>query len=102
MPALAIGSSTEILVSIVENQAGLRRSSFLSVNSNASKSEVNNDSKRTTDMNLNIEEQKSPDYEFVKSPSTEMTNPSDPLSTPLDIDEIILNNNLEHDTLKQI
>ncbi|XP_063916797.1 potassium voltage-gated channel protein Shaw-like isoform X4 [Zophobas morio] len=50
VPAMAIGSSTEVLVSIVENQAGLRRNSFL----------FNNN-------------QKSPDCDVVKSPSTEMT-----------------------------
>ncbi|XP_030745284.1 potassium voltage-gated channel protein Shaw-like isoform X2 [Sitophilus oryzae] len=32
-PALAIGSSTEVLVSIVENQTRLKKNSFLSVNS---------------------------------------------------------------------
>ncbi|XP_044272546.1 potassium voltage-gated channel protein Shaw-like isoform X2 [Tribolium madens] len=47
VPAMAIGSSTEVLVSIVENQAGFRRNSFMFT--------------------------KSPDCEVVKSPSTEMT-----------------------------
>ncbi|KAL1494992.1 hypothetical protein ABEB36_010488 [Hypothenemus hampei] len=42
VPAMAIGSSTEILVSIIENQAGLRRSSFLSVNSAKSYGEEDN------------------------------------------------------------
>ncbi|XP_019880247.1 potassium voltage-gated channel protein Shaw-like isoform X2 [Aethina tumida] len=51
VPAMAIGSSTEVLVSIVENQAKLRRSSFLAKN----------------------QEQKSPDFDVGKSPSTEMT-----------------------------
>lgn len=56
VPAMAIGSSTEVLVSIVENQAGLRRNSIFPVV---------------------IAELKSPqDGEFVKSPSTEMTSPS--------------------------
>lgn len=57
VPAMAIGSSTEILVSIVENQAGFRRNSFM----------FNNNSKN---------DQKSPDFENVKSPSTEMTSSS--------------------------
>lgn len=64
VPAMAIGSSTEILVSIVENQARLRRNSFLSVNSKQS----------NTDL-------KSPDYDNVKSPSTEFTTNSS-LTTP--------------------
>lgn len=51
VPAMAIGSSTEVLVSIVENQAKLRRSSFLTKN----------------------QEHKSPDFDVGKSPSTEMT-----------------------------
>lgn len=56
VPAMAIGSSTEVLVSIVENQAGLRRNSIFPVV---------------------IAEIKSPqDGEFLKSPSTEMTSPS--------------------------
>lgn len=57
VPAMAIGSSTEILVSIVENQAGLRRNSLFPAM---------------------IAEIRSPqDGDFVKSPSTEMTSPSD-------------------------
>lgn len=57
VPAMAIGSSTEVLVSIVENQAGLRRNSVFPAM---------------------IAELRSPqDGEFVKSPSTEMTSPSD-------------------------
>lgn len=56
VPAMAIGSSTEVLVSIVENQAGLRRNSIFPAI---------------------IAELKSPqDGDFVKSPSTEMTSPS--------------------------
>lgn len=96
VPAMAIGSSTEILVSIVENQAGFRRNSFMSINSNQSRTDVSSEIRRTTDMNLNVEETiKSPDYEFAKSPSTEMTNPSDQSSTPLDPTELGLNNNFE-------
>lgn len=57
VPAMAIGSSTEVLVSIVENQAGLRRNSIFP---------------------QIIAELRSPqDGDFVKSPSTEMTSPSD-------------------------
>lgn len=59
VPAIAIGSSTEVLVSIVENQTGLRRNSFLSVNSQTS------DIKSASSP---IEEDK-----LYKSPSTEMT-----------------------------
>ncbi|KAH0809540.1 hypothetical protein GEV33_013250 [Tenebrio molitor] len=59
VPAMAIGSSTEVLVSIVENQAGLRRNSFM----------FNNN-------------QKSPDCDMGKSPSTEITS-SSVQSTPL-------------------
>lgn len=94
VPAMAIGSSTEILVSIVENQAGFRRNSFLSINSNTSKNEI--DLNKRSDMYLNVDEPKSPDFEFVKSPSTELTNPSDQSTTPLDNNDVTLNNNLEH------
>lgn len=56
VPAMAIGSSTEVLVSIVENQAGLRRNSIFPAM---------------------IAELRSPqDGDFVRSPSTEMTSPS--------------------------
>lgn len=70
---MAIGSSTEVLVSIVENQAGLRRNSIFPTI---------------------IAELRSPqDGDFVKSPSTEMTSPSDstipqdPSCTSLNSDE---------------
>lgn len=58
MPAMAIGSSAELLVNFVGDQAKLRRKSFLSVNSKCS--EI-------------IEDKESPDFENVKSPSTEFT-----------------------------
>ncbi|CAH0564241.1 unnamed protein product [Brassicogethes aeneus] len=61
VPALAIGSSTEVLVSIVENQVKLRRSSFLA----------------------NV---KSPDFDMGKSPSTEMTYSSNQSRNSLDAD----------------
>lgn len=100
VPAMAIGSSTEILVSIVENQAGFRRNSFLSVNPNPPKQESgipeNNGHNKRIDMNLNVDDLKSPDFEFAKSPSTEMTNPSDQ-STPIDLVKDVSSSNLEHD-----
>ncbi|XP_066261384.1 potassium voltage-gated channel protein Shaw-like isoform X2 [Euwallacea similis] len=58
--ALAIGSSTEVLVSIIENQTGMRRNSFLSVNS------ANSEAKSPSSI---VEE----DIAFFKSPSTEIT-----------------------------
>ncbi|KAF2900711.1 hypothetical protein ILUMI_05474 [Ignelater luminosus] len=106
--AIAIGSSTEVLVSILENQAGFRRNSFLSVSSQspvssrhraspvqssviaeADPDEEAKSSKynKTRIVECNETELKSPDYEFVKSPSTELTNPSDqssPTEAPRD------------------
>lgn len=78
VPAMAIGSSTEVLVSILENQAGLRRNSFLSTSS-ASNIQDERRSNKSAEERIQIEEVlKSPDDdEFIKSPSTEMTNPSD-------------------------
>lgn len=76
VPAMAIGSSTEILVSIVENQARLRRNSFLSVNSKQSNAEP-----------------RSPDYDNFKSPSTEFTNSS--LNVTPTVDERHFSNNLD-------
>lgn len=82
VPAMAIGSSAEVLASIVENQVGLRRNSCLVVNSSScfhpglsmlmSRSD-------TDVVKAGVEEDvKSPeDCEFVRSPSTEMTNPSE-------------------------
>ncbi|KAK5641176.1 hypothetical protein RI129_009723 [Pyrocoelia pectoralis] len=88
--ALAIGSSTEVLVSILENQAGFRRNSFLSVSSQSpislkqKPSPIKNLKEviKETELNDNTEETeledgKSPDFELIKSPSTELTNPSD-------------------------
>ena len=66
IPAMAIGSSTEILVSILENQTGLRRNSFLTIPASDFKSDGDT-----------VLEMLSPDCDFVKSPSTEMTNPSE-------------------------
>lgn len=60
VPAMAIGSSTEVLVSIVENQARLRKNSFLAA-----------------------QPPRSPDLENVKSPSTEFTT-STVQSTPVE------------------
>nr|CAH7734534.1 unnamed protein product [Callosobruchus chinensis] len=60
VPAMAIGSSTEVLVSIVENQAKLRKRSLMT----------------TTCEIKNLEttvEKESPDFENVRSPSTEYT-----------------------------
>lgn len=70
VPAMAIGSSTEVLVSIVENQARLRRNSFLSAGSREHRMEEE-------------DAVKSPDFENVKSPSTEFTT-STVQSTPVD------------------
>ncbi|XP_045477525.1 potassium voltage-gated channel protein Shaw-like isoform X2 [Harmonia axyridis] len=64
IPAMAISSSTEVLVSIIENRS--RKNSYISVNSKSSN------------------RLKSPDCEF-KSPSTEFTN-SSIRSTPEEID----------------
>lgn len=64
IPALAISSSTEVLVSIIENRS--RKNSYISVNSKSSN------------------RMKSPECEF-KSPSTEFTN-SSIRSTPEEID----------------
>ncbi|KAF5271193.1 hypothetical protein FQA39_LY08200 [Lamprigera yunnana] len=88
--ALAIGSSTEVLVSILENQAGFRRNSFLSVNSQSpislkqksspikSFTEIINETELNEDVISKANnEVKSPDFECLKSPSTEFTNPSD-------------------------
>nr|XP_023019515.1 potassium voltage-gated channel protein Shaw-like isoform X2 [Leptinotarsa decemlineata] len=58
VPAMAIGSSTEVLASIVEQQVNLRRNSALLVNSKGGSGK---------------EEKESPDLENVKSPSTEFT-----------------------------
>ncbi|CAG9833271.1 unnamed protein product [Diabrotica balteata] len=56
VPAMAIGSSTEVLVSIVESQVNIRRNSVM------------------TDSTPKVESEKySPDFENVKSPSTEFT-----------------------------
>ncbi|XP_028133480.1 potassium voltage-gated channel protein Shaw isoform X4 [Diabrotica virgifera virgifera] len=55
VPAMAIGSSTEVLVSIVESQVNIRRNSVM-----------NDSAPRVT-------EKYSPDFENVKSPSTEFT-----------------------------
>lgn len=98
VPAMAIGSSTEILVSIVENQAGFRRNSFLSVNppKQESGNADNNGHNKRIDVNLNVDDLKSPDFEFAKSPSTEMTNPSDQ-STPNDLVKDVSSSNLELD-----
>lgn len=58
VPAMAIGSSTEVLVSIVENQAGLRRGSVF-----------------PPKVEPLVE---SPlDGDFIRSPSTEVTSPSE-------------------------
>lgn len=92
VPAMAIGSSTEVLVSIVENQAGLRRNSFLNVNSSISKPTSldgvrNEKRKRSSSKSVEFQllpienEAKSPEFDLGKSPSTEMTNPSDDQST---------------------
>lgn len=70
VPAMAIGSSTEVLVSIVENQARLRKNSFLSACSREARE-------------ADEEAIKSPDMENVKSPSTEFTT-STVQSTPVD------------------
>lgn len=70
VPAMAIGSSTEVLVSIVENQARLRKNSFLSACSREARE-------------VEEEEVKSPDMENMKSPSTEFTT-STVHSTPVD------------------
>ncbi|XP_018570831.1 potassium voltage-gated channel protein Shaw-like [Anoplophora glabripennis] len=70
VPAMAIGSSTEVLVSIVENQARLRKNSFLSACSREAREGEEG-------------EVKSPDMENVKSPSTEFTT-STVHSTPVD------------------
>ncbi|CAG9812651.1 unnamed protein product [Phaedon cochleariae] len=68
VPAMAIGSSTEVLVSIVENQVKLRRSSMMDV---SFKGEDARDGRR------------SPDLEDLKSPSTEFTT-STLQSTPVE------------------
>lgn len=87
VPAMAIGSSTEVLVSIVENQAGFRRNSIFNVNSSIC-SKILEARPKTED---NIEEAReilSPDCDLVKSPSTELTNPSvvsSPTEVPRDI-----------------
>lgn len=98
--AIAIGSSTEVLVSILENQAGFRRNSFLSVNSQSPISLRQRGSPvpnlgsaigeaELDDVEENVDQDcgddlKSPDCDFVRSPSTELTNPSVP-STPSDL-----------------
>lgn len=69
VPAMAIGSSTEVLVSIVENQAGLRRNSCL-VAPRLPMVAGKSDAEVANEVN-------SPqDCEFAKSPSTELTSPS--------------------------
>ncbi|KAK4874978.1 hypothetical protein RN001_014338 [Aquatica leii] len=97
--ALAIGSSTEVLVSILENQAGFRRNSFLSANSQSPISlkqrsspikylkEVIKETELNDDMCNKIDNEddvKSSDIEFLKSPSTEFTNPSN-ASSPAEV-----------------
>lgn len=102
--AIAIGSSTEVLVSILENQAGFRRNSFLSVSSQSplssrhraspvqssviAEADADEEAKSSKNSRKRIEvELKSPDFELVKSPSTELTNPSDqssPTEAPRD------------------
>ncbi|ERL85707.1 hypothetical protein D910_03122, partial [Dendroctonus ponderosae] len=59
--AIAIGSSTEVLVSIIENQARLRRNSFLSVNSVGSEAKLNSPLEEEQENN------------FFTNPSTELT-----------------------------
>ncbi|CAG9856335.1 unnamed protein product [Phyllotreta striolata] len=59
VPAMAIGSSTEVLVSIVENQANLRRRSMIAGEPCQKQLEA-----------------ASPDFENLKSPSTEFTTSS--------------------------
>ncbi|KAJ8984686.1 hypothetical protein NQ317_015778 [Molorchus minor] len=78
VPAMAIGSSTEVLFSIVENQARLRRNSVL-VNS------------KCTEI-VKEETPKSPDYETMKSPSTEFTT-STVHSTPQEESSFKLDSN---------
>lgn len=84
VPAMAIGSSTEVLVSIVENQAGLRRNSCLAprlpVVAGKSDAEAANEANSPQDC------------EFVRSPSTELTSPSG-TSLPKDVSC----SSLEHD-----
>lgn len=75
VPAMAIGSSTEVLVSIIENQAGFRRNSFLSVSSASNLQEDKRSDKIAEEDDLEVI--KSPDDDFVKSPSTEITNAVD-------------------------
>lgn len=108
VPAMAIGSSTEVLVSIVENQAGLRRNSFLNVNSNPivkshdgpSKGRKRSDPKKVEILLTPAElEMKSPDFEFGKSPSTEMTNPSNQ-SSPTDVPKDISLSSLNPDNFQ--
>ncbi|KAI4456415.1 voltage-gated potassium channel [Holotrichia oblita] len=73
VPAMAIGSSTEVLVSIIENQAGFRRNSFLSISSTSNLQE----DKRSDKIEEEDDVIKSPDDDFIKSPSTEITNAVD-------------------------
>ncbi|KAI4456421.1 voltage-gated potassium channel [Holotrichia oblita] len=73
VPAMAIGSSTEVLVSIIENQAGFRRNSFLSISSTSNLQE----DKRSDKIEEEDDIIKSPDDDFIKSPSTEITNAVD-------------------------
>ncbi|KRT85779.1 ion channel, partial [Oryctes borbonicus] len=89
VPAMAIGSSTEVLVSIIENQAGLRRNSFLSISS-ASNIQEDRRSEKIEEEGPQVGEgcKRSPDDEFVKSPSTEMTNAMD-FSSPAVTCEIV-------------
>ncbi|KAG5871063.1 hypothetical protein JTB14_016012 [Gonioctena quinquepunctata] len=67
VPAMAIGSSTEVLASIVEKQVNLRKNSILAVNSKSGGDKEEEDS-------LDLD---------VKSPSTEFTT-STMQSTPVD------------------
>ncbi|CAH1985125.1 unnamed protein product [Acanthoscelides obtectus] len=60
VPAMAIGSSTEVLVSIVENQAKLRKRSLMTMPCDPRNLE-------------SAMEKDSPDFENLKSPSTEFT-----------------------------
>nr|CAI5855874.1 unnamed protein product [Callosobruchus analis] len=60
VPAMAIGSSTEVLVSIVENQAKLRKPSLMTTTC------------ETNNLKPTLEKE-SPDFENIRSPSTEYT-----------------------------
>lgn len=83
IPAMAIGSSTEVLVSIIENQTGIRRNSFLSVSSGQE------DKKSDKDEDV---APRSP-ASFDEGANIEMTNPPVEVSSPVGDREVILDEN---------